>query len=77
MKHRLTEAARRDVREITTHIRLVQNSPQNARLVAVRLKEAFEKLVATPTLGHCREELGDDEALVVAVSGVLVIYTPH
>ena len=42
MKYRLTEAARDDVRAITRHIRDVQKSPQNARLVARRLQAAFE-----------------------------------
>jgi hypothetical protein len=45
MKYRLTEAAVRDVREIVRHIRLIQKSPQNATLVALRLKHQFEVLV--------------------------------
>jgi len=76
MRYRLTEAARQDIREITGHIRIVQNSPRNARLVAARLKAQFAKHVEFPGIGHVREELGDDKALVIAVSGVLVIYDP-
>ena len=75
MRYRLTDSAREDIREITTHIRRVQN-PQNARLIAARLKDAFEQLVGIPALGHAREELADDEALVLVVSGLLVIYDP-
>ena len=76
MRYRLTDAAVEDVRAITRHIRTVQGSPQNARLVTTRLKAGFAKLAETPTLGHRREELGDDDALVLPVTGVLVIYDP-
>jgi plasmid stabilization system protein ParE len=76
MKYRLTHAAKDDIRQIVRHIRTVQKSPQNARLVALRLKAQFARLVEIPTLGHVREELRDDRALVVAVTGVLVIYDP-
>jgi toxin ParE1/3/4 len=74
MRYRLTQAARQDIREITHHIRTVQKSPQNARLVAERLKAQFAKLAQTPALGHVRDELNDANARVIAVSGVLVIY---
>lgn len=76
MKYRLTDAARQDIREIVEYIRDMQGSPQNARLVARRLKSQFAKLVEMPHLGHTREELGDEHALVIAVTGVLVIYDP-
>jgi plasmid stabilization system protein ParE len=77
MRYRLTEAAKQDVREITRHIRAVQKSPQNARLVAERLKSQFARLVGSPQLGHVRPELDDDKARVTAVTGLLVIYDPH
>jgi len=54
----------------------MQKSPQNARLVARRLKAQFAQLVEMPMLGHRRAELQDDKALVIAVSGLLVIYDP-
>lgn len=76
MKYRLTQAAVKDIREIVQHIRDVQKSPQNARLVAARLKHQFEVLLEIPRLGHPRSELQDDDALVIEVSGVLVIYDP-
>jgi antitoxin ParD1/3/4/toxin ParE1/3/4 len=76
MKYRLTEAAKRDVRGIVEHIRVVQKSPQNAKLVATRLKAQFAQLVRTPGIGHAREELEDDAARVIAISSVLVIYDP-
>lgn len=76
MKYRVTDAAKQDVREIVNYIRFVQNSPQNARLVAERLKAQFAKLVEMPNLGHVREELADDHAMVVAITGLLVIYDP-
>jgi plasmid stabilization system protein ParE len=69
MRYRLTEAARQDIREITRYIRTVQRSPQNARLVAERLRAQFAKLAQTPALGHVREELNDEKARVIAVSG--------
>lgn len=73
-RYLLTEAARQDVREITRHIRDVQKSPQNAKLVATRLKEGFAKLVELPNLGQPRAELDDEAARVILVGGVLVIY---
>jgi plasmid stabilization system protein ParE len=76
MKYRLTQAAVKDVREIVQHIRVIQNSLQNAHLVAARLKHQFEVLLEIPLLGHRRSELQDDGALVIEVSGVLVIYDP-
>jgi plasmid stabilization system protein ParE len=76
MKYRLTDAAVEDIREIVDYIRYVQKSPQNARLVAKRLKAQFAKLVEIPNLGHVREELADERALVIAVTGLLVIYDP-
>jgi plasmid stabilization system protein ParE len=61
MKYRLTDAARQDIREIVEYIRDVQQSPQNSRLVARRLKARFAKLLGMPHLGHVREELSDDK----------------
>jgi len=68
MKYRLTEAALQDVRDIVDHIREIQKSPQNAQLVATRLKEAFEKLASSPSLSHVRRELQDDNARVYRTS---------
>jgi plasmid stabilization system protein ParE len=76
MKYRLADAAVQDIREIVDYIRYLQKSPQNARLVAKRLMAQFTKLVEMPNLGHAREELADDPALVIAVTGLLVIYDP-
>jgi toxin ParE1/3/4 len=76
MRYRLTETAKQDIREITRYIRTVQKTPQNARLVAARVKAQFAKLAQTPTLGHVREELDDGNARVIAVSGLLVLYDP-
>jgi len=76
MKYRLTEAALQDVRDIVDHIREIQKSPQNAQLVATRLKEAFEKLASSPSLSHVRRELQDDNARVYTTPGVLIIYDP-
>ena len=76
MKYRLTESARQDIRAIVNHIREVQKSPQNARLVAARLKEQFGRLSERPLLGTARLEIGDLTARVIHVSGVLVIYDP-
>ena len=76
MKYRLTDTALEDMREIVRHIRHVQQSPQNARLVSTRLRDSFRKLAHMPTLGHVREELRDDVLRVLPVTGLLVIYDP-
>jgi plasmid stabilization system protein ParE len=76
MKYRLTEAAHKDIRDIATHIRVSQKSPQNAKLVVARLKERFQQLVAMPLLGLPHPEIQDATARVIHVSGVLVIYDP-
>ena len=68
--------AAQDMREIIRHIRRVQRSPQNAKLVATRLRDSFRKLGRVPMLGHVREELRDENARVLAVTGLLVIYDP-
>jgi plasmid stabilization system protein ParE len=77
MKYRLTEAAVEDIREIVRQIRVGQRSPQNAKLVARRLKKQFAIPAGMPGMGHIRPELRDDSALVIAISGVLVIYDPR
>ena len=45
MRYRLTHAARQDIQDVVREIRVSQHSPQNARLVASRLKEEFRRLV--------------------------------
>jgi antitoxin ParD1/3/4/toxin ParE1/3/4 len=76
MRYVITEAALADIREITRYIRTVQKSPQNARLVATRLKQQFAKRPGTPDLGHRREELEDENIRVIQVTGLLVLYDP-
>ena len=76
MQYRLTDAAKADVREMVQWIRWEQKSPQNARLVANRLKAQITRLVEMPRLGHAREDLNDTRALVIEVTGLLVIYDP-
>jgi antitoxin ParD1/3/4/toxin ParE1/3/4 len=76
MKYVLTETAKGDIRHIIRQIRLVQKSPQNAQLVASRLRATFQKLVRLPRLGQPRSELKDNTARVIPVTGVLIIYDP-
>jgi toxin ParE1/3/4 len=76
MSYRITPAALDDICQITTHIKSAQKSPQNARLVAVRLRQAFIKIVRTPGIGHTREELADGRIRVLTVTGLLVLYDP-
>ncbi len=76
MRYALTEAALDDIRQITRHIRIEQKSPQNARLVATRLRSHFRLLATHPGMGHIREELNDDTLRVSNVTGLLVIYDP-
>ena len=64
------------MRKIVRHIRDVQQSPQNARLVSTRLRGTFRKLASMPTLGHVRDELHDATLRVLPVTGLLVIYDP-
>jgi antitoxin ParD1/3/4/toxin ParE1/3/4 len=76
MKYILTEAARDDIRQITRYIRNKQQSPQNAKLVATRLRNHFRLLSSHPRIGHVREELQDDRLRVSTVTGLLVVYDP-
>jgi plasmid stabilization system protein ParE len=76
MNYRLTKSAQRDIQAITSFILKNQRSPQNAKLVAERLRAMFHKLARNPNLGHIRKELADDRIRAIAVSGVLVIYDP-
>jgi plasmid stabilization system protein ParE len=76
VKYFLSVAARADIRAITHHIRKVQQSPQNARLVASGLKSHFQLLARMPGIGHVREEIDDDSVRVSSVSGLLVFYDP-
>lgn len=76
MKYRLTDTALEDMRAIVGHIRRVQQSPQNARLVSTRSRVAFRKLADMPALEHVRDELADDALRVLSVTGLLVIYDP-
>ena len=74
MKYQLTESARNDIREITRHIRTVQKSPQNARLVATRLTAHLRKLAKVPGLGHAHVEIDDPAVRVSHVTGLMVVY---
>jgi plasmid stabilization system protein ParE len=74
VKYQLTHSAQRDVREITRHIRTVQNSPQNARLVTTRLAAHFKKLANQPGLGHGHAEIDDPAIRVSYVTGLMVVY---
>ena len=47
MRYVVTASAKKDIREIVRHIRRVQKSPQNAALVAERLRLQFRKLAET------------------------------
>src|SRR5688500_14712125 len=76
MRYVATASAKKDIREIFRHISRVQKSPQNAALVAERLRLQFRKLAETPGMGHARQELRDETAGVIEVSGVLLIYDP-
>lgn len=75
-KYHLTANALADIRAITKHIRVRQKSPQNAALVAERLKRQFDRLVDAPGIGHVRQELDDESLRVVTVTGLIVIYNP-
>ena len=76
MRYVLTEAARDDILQIAHYIRTEQHSPQNAKLVASRLRDHFRMISRHPGIGHYREELQDDSLRVSAVTGLLVIYDP-
>ncbi len=74
MKYVLTEAAVEDVREIVNYIKA--DSPQNARKVALKLREQFRRIARTPGIGHMRKELRDENLRVSSVYRFLVIYDP-
>jgi toxin ParE1/3/4 len=74
MSYILTGPATRDLDEIIDYI--AKQSIQNAITVSQRLQKTFNQLSEFPGIGHRRDELNDDNARVVAVSGYLVIYDP-
>jgi len=76
MKFQLTKSALNDIRQITRHIRVIQGSPQNARLVARRLRTHLRKLARMPGMGYQHDEIKDEVALVSGVTGLLVVYDP-
>ena len=76
MTYQVSSRADQDIEAIISHIAFVQGSLQNADLVLTRLEAQFAKLARLPSLGHVREELSDDHARVISVTGLLVLYDP-
>jgi plasmid stabilization system protein ParE len=72
MSYILSRPASEDIDEILDYV--AAQSVQNAVLVARHFEKAFARITEMPNIGHPRDELKDDNARVLSVSGYLVIY---
>ena len=70
----LTESAQADVREIVAYIR--KRSPQAAKRVRGELRQAMQRLVEFPGIGHLRLDLADEPLRFWSVYSYLIIYRP-
>ncbi|MEW5819730.1 MAG: type II toxin-antitoxin system RelE/ParE family toxin [Cyanobacteriota bacterium] len=72
MKYVITEEARKDLIEIGDYISL--DNPAAARNLMIEFKEAFEKFVTMPKLGHKRKDLTKKDVRFWSVKSYLIIY---
>ena len=73
----LARAAQHDRREIFSYTFRRSGSIETARRVDQKLKEEFERIARTPTIGHKYPDLPIPEHLLVrSVYSYLVIYNP-
>src|SRR5262245_61278810 len=68
----LTDAAKSDIREITSYIR--ERNPTAARTVRQELQSTMRRLADFPGMGHVRPEFGEDDVRVWALYSYLIIY---
>jgi len=71
-RYSLTDAAKSDVREISSYIQ--DRNPSAARKVRQDLQAAMRRLADFPGMGHARPDLGDDDVRVWAVYSYLIVY---
>src|SRR5437660_5134668 len=71
----LTEPAPDDIREIVDYLR--ERSPQAARNVRGKLRDAMRKLARFPGMGHTREDLADETLRVWSVYSYLISISRH
>ena len=71
----LSPAARQDLVEIWEYI--AQHSADAADRFCDRIRDAIEKLVAMPGMGHLHEHLADESLRVWPVRDRLIIYRPE
>jgi len=74
-RYRLTPQAQSDLLEITDYI-LDSSGPQRAESVIGVIREAIEKVVETPGIGHKREDLTDEDVRFWTVYKYYVVYRP-
>ena len=72
--YRLTSAAKLDLAEIHEYIRY--DSPQAARRVVLRIRQAAQRLAEFPAIGHVREDLTDRSFRFWPVYAYLIVYRP-
>lgn len=74
-RFKLSVPAERDLDEIVVY--LAENaSPQVARRVVARLKQAMRFLASRPQAGHRREDLTDQPYLFWGVYSYLIVFDP-
>lgn len=74
-RYQLTPAAEADLGEIFDYIR--RDSPDAARRVLVRVREAMRRLAEFPGIGHVREDLADKSLRFWPVYSYLIVYRPE
>ncbi len=73
--YQLTPAAESDLSEILAYIR--SDSPDAARRVLARIREAMRRLADFPRIGHVREDLADSSLRFWPVYSYLIVYRPE
>lgn len=74
-RYRLTPAARADLVEIFEYIRY--DSPEAARRVLNRVRQAMLRLAQNPQIGHHRKDLTDKPVRFWPVYSYLIVYRPE
>ncbi len=74
-RYQLTPAAEADLGDILEYIR--SDSPNAARRVLARIREAMRRLAEFPRIGHVREDLADKSLRFWPVYSYLIVYRPE
>ena len=73
-RYQLTPQATADVKQIVGHVR--RQSPQGARLVRSKLREAMKRIAEYPGAGHLRLDLTSQPLRFWNIYSYLIIYLP-